>query len=341
MMKNSLFIIFSITIILISLYLAIDAYKIEGFQVGTTGITEICSVTDFSPSCISNINYIDTITKETKTVRAKIDSNYYIDLSNNNMLQKVPYGYVQGFDKTSYVPKSNSAIYETRKIAKDNADIDKKINDLQVGRKQFNANMFSSKEKEIEYLKKQKLSVVDIKDTSSSSYNSDNYDITYHPDPSTLVKNTDESSAGVGKMWIRNTSGNLIAVPYSNVKQTTLYYEPGSYPFGPSSYVPNYEESTLLSKSSNQSNVSSIYGLAVQKKGFCEETNSSVYEREQKCNQINTNACASTTCCVLLGGEKCVAGNGNGPSLKANYSDFLITNRDYYYYQGKCYGNCS
>jgi len=43
---------------------------------------------------------------------------------------------------------------------------------------------------------------------------------------------------------------------------------------------------------------------------------------------------------VLLGGQKCVAGNENGPTMKANYSDFLVLNKDFYYYQGKCYGNC-
>jgi hypothetical protein len=28
-----------------------------------------------------------------------------------------------------------------------------------------------------------------------------------------------------------------------------------------------------------------------------------------------------------------------GPTNKANYGDIYIRNRDYYYYQGKCYGN--
>jgi len=337
-MKNSIFIIFSISIILISLYLAIDAYNIEGLQVGTAGITEICLDGDSNPSCISNVKYIDPVTNVTETVKAKIDSNYYIN--SNNMLQKVPYGYIQGIDKKSYVPKLKSAMFDQVAISEGNKEIDDKIAKLQSDLTKFNKNMFSSKEKEIEYLLKQKSNTVDIAETSNKAYNSDNYDITYHADPSALVKNTDESSAGVGKMWIRDKSGNLIAVPYENAKQTTLYYEPGSYPFGPSSYVPNYEESTLLSKSSNQSNVSSIYGLATQKGGFCQATKTSIHEREQKCNQINHEACASTSCCVLLGGEKCVAGNENGPSVKANYSNFLITNRDYYYYQGKCYGNC-
>jgi hypothetical protein len=334
-MKNIGFIFFSISIILISLYLAIDKRVGEGFQVGTTGITQICTDSDTDASCISNVKYIDAANSETKTVRAKIDSNYYID--SNNMLKMVPYGYIQGPDKRSYIPKTKSAMFEQEANKNLNDDIDKKI--MKITDSNYDKNKFKNKDEDIAYLRLQQTKTIDDDKTSKNTYNSDNYDITYHDDPTTH-KNDDDSNAGVGKMWVRDKYGKLISIPYSNVKNTTLYYETGSYPFGPSSYVPNYEESTLLSKSSNQSNVSSIYGLATQKGGFCEATKSSIYNREQKCNQIDNNTCASTQCCVLLGGEKCVAGNQNGPSIKANYSDFLINNRDYYYYKGKCYGNC-
>ena len=57
-MKNIGFIFFSISIILISLYLAIDKRVGEGFQVGTTGITQICTDSDTDASCISNVKYI-------------------------------------------------------------------------------------------------------------------------------------------------------------------------------------------------------------------------------------------------------------------------------------------
>jgi hypothetical protein len=48
----------------------------------------------------------------------------------------------------------------------------------------------------------------------------------------------------------------------------------------------------------------------------------------------------TTSCCVLLGSSKCVSGNENGPIMKANYSDVFIPNREYYYYNGRCFGNC-
>jgi len=55
---------------------------------------------------------------------------------------------------------------------------------------------------------------------------------------------------------------------------------------------------------------------------------------------------------VLIGGSgdgpaggpaagRCVAGGENGPVMTSYYTDPTIMHRDRYYYQGKCYGNCS
>jgi hypothetical protein len=74
--------------------------------------------------------------------------------------------------------------------------------------------------------------------------------------------------------------------------------------------------------------------------GFCKQLGTDVNAVEQKCNTMDPDVCASTECCALLGGSKCVAGNVNGPLVASNYSDFTIQNRDFYYFQGKCYGNC-
>jgi hypothetical protein len=73
--------------------------------------------------------------------------------------------------------------------------------------------------------------------------------------------------------------------------------------------------------------------------GFCayETDNAKI---EQKCNALNTDVCATTSCCVLVGGKKCSAGNKTGPTLKSVYGDPTVTNKDMYYYMGKCYGNC-
>ena len=68
--------------------------------------------------------------------------------------------------------------------------------------------------------------------TSNKMYNSDNFDITYHPQPP------------VEDVWKLDTNGKLIKVPYYEIKNKT-WYSVGKYP---AIYVPNYEESVLLSK---------------------------------------------------------------------------------------------
>lgn len=58
---------------------------------------------------------------------------------------------------------------------------------------------------------------------------------------------------------------------------------------------------------------------------------------ENSCNGLTNDICKSVSCCVLLNGEKCVAGGSSGPTFKTETNG---TNRniDYYYYQKKCYG---
>ena len=62
---------------------------------------------------------------------------------------------------------------------------------------------------------------------------------------------------------------------------------------------------------------------------------------EESCNNLTNENCNSVSCCVLLNGEKCVAGDADGPTFKTK-TDGSKNNIDFYYYQNKCYGNgCS
>ena len=128
---------------------------------------------------------------------------------------------------------------------------------------------------------------------------------------------------------------------------TVTYNEPGYFRFGPSSYVPNYEDSVYLSRLTNVDWRTPVVDFAAEVGnsgaklgGFCSFHKSSPSQIETECGKLDKNACASTSCCALLGGEKCVAGNESGPTMKSNFSDIYVRNKDHYYYQGKCYGNC-
>ena len=67
---------------------------------------------------------------------------------------------------------------------------------------------------------------------------------------------------------------------------------------------------------------------------FCKSSSSSLKE---SCGKLTKNNCNATTCCVMLNGKKCVAGNQDGPTFKTESGEDI--NIDYYYYQNKCYGN--
>jgi len=58
---------------------------------------------------------------------------------------------------------------------------------------------------------------------------------------------------------------------------------------------------------------------------------------ENSCSGLTSESCKSVSCCVLLNGEKCVAGSKYGPTFKTE-TNGSKRNVDYYYYQKKCYG---
>ena len=267
---------------------------------GTSGII-ICESED--PN-YDNANVCKTVNyydlnKNKVTNRVKLSNRVYLDVS--GFVQQVPYGNKANAQNDGYAPITDTEIYNSAADSSGNT----KTNDIKSG----------------------------------TGYNTNNFDITYHDDP-TAKMNSDDSTAGPGKMWVKDSSGNLVAIPYADVSNTALYYEPGAYRYGPSKYVPNYEESTFLSKLTNEPTTTPIIDAPYLKSGFCEHDKEFPLKIEEKCNSLDANTCSSTSCCVLLGGQKCVAGNSQGPNMKSNYSNFHIKNRDYYYYQGKCYGNC-
>jgi hypothetical protein len=317
---------------------------VESFVTGQTGISQICNLaenpTDYNNRSVCfDVTYNDTTGKPVQ-VRAKIQPGYFIDAS--GYLQVVPYGNVASTDKFSYTPSTKTAAYEKAVISNTNTEINAQITELQqqiASTPKTDTFTLNSLQQKLLNLKQQQINTIDSSKTSNSNYNSDNFNITYHADPTTQTQ-PDESYAGVGKMWV-DISGSLVAVPYSDVSNTTLYNSSGSYTFNPASYVPNYEESVFLSKLTNQPTVAETHNLPTNQNGFCASTQTSAIERDVKCNALDKNVCASTDCCVLLGGEKCVAGNTGGPTNKSHYSDTTVLNKDYYYYRGECFGNCA
>jgi hypothetical protein len=168
---------------------------------------------------------------------------------------------------------------------------------------------------------------------------SNNYDVTFHESPEELQKQNDQYDLSFGEVRVRDQNGNIVIMPYNNVQGNVTYYQPGSFPFGASTYIPKYEDSVYLSRTTQLSTVSP-YASSKKPLGACEANANFPDKQEEYCRTLDKNTCSSTSCCVLLGGSKCVAGNEKGPTYKANYGDHLLRNKDSYYYNGKCYGNC-
>jgi len=71
---------------------------------------------------------------------------------------------------------------------------------------------------------------------------------------------------------------------------------------------------------------------------FCEKYRGSSGSLNDMCSKLTDKNCNSTSCCVLVNGEKCAAGNAEGPTFNTDRNG-KTKNIDYYYYQNKCYGN--
>lgn len=178
-------------------------------------------------------------------------------------------------------------------------------------------------------------------DFNNTSYKdlANDYDINFHQSAEQIMANASASDVKFTQLSVRDQCGNLVQVPYNPLQGTVTYYQPGSFPFGASTYIPKYEDSVYLSRLTNESQAAP-YTPSSGPMGACKMYANLPAKNEEYCRSLDTNTCSATSCCVLLGGSKCVAGNERGPIYKNNYGDYLVRNKDSYYYNGKCYGNC-
>ncbi len=184
-----------------------------------------------------------------------------------------------------------------------------------------------------------------ISKTGKFDYNNDystiqnNIDVQFHDSVEDLKKQNDMYDLSFGSITVLDQTGNLVVLPRSQIQGDITFHRPDAFLFGASTYVPKYEDSVYLSRSSHMPTMAE-YRSAFKTVGFCEEQQRSPFKMEEKCNNLSAETCASTSCCVLLGGAKCVSGSETGPAMKQNYSDLFVRNKDYYTHMGKCYGNC-
>ena len=152
---------------------------------------------------------------------------------------------------------------------------------------------------------------------------------------------TDPASDAAGVAFVAGPDGKMVALkPTGDLGAGQTYYQPGTYKFGSATYVPSYEDSVYLSKTTGQSSTSSYLDPATMKGGACSYYKDQPEKLEEMCLAVDKNNCGAMSCCVLLGGSKCVSGDALGPRNKLNYGDITLRDKDDYFHDGKCYGNC-
>jgi len=85
-------------------------------------------------------------------------------------------------------------------------------------------------------------------DGTDTKYNNNNYDITYHDSPEDIQKQGGLFDASFGTVMVIDPCGNKLLIPYNPAQSLPIYYTPGTYKYGSSTYVPSYEDSVYLSK---------------------------------------------------------------------------------------------
>jgi hypothetical protein len=71
---------------------------------------------------------------------------------------------------------------------------------------------------------------------------------------------------------------------------------------------------------------------------FCEVHKGSGVKLDESCGKLTRGNCNDTSCCVWTSNQKCAAGGVDGPTFNTD-TNGLTEQLDYYYFQGKCYGN--
>lgn len=243
---------------------------------------------------------------------------------NTSQMEPIPYGYTLSFDKNSLVPTPGLGPYNemikrgTVSIPTDSAGNKLaipagfiKINDSTMARIPVNISIS-------EY--------INTINSSLTGYDANNLDAVYHEDGNWEYDRGSSDLSTGGRVYYETTGS-------------------GSGSRRSSPYVPTYEDSIYYSTIDGKTYITPEIGREITPPeisgGFCSAYASLPNKLEEACSKTDNKSCGSTTCCVLVGGTRCMAGNETGPKNTAIYSDLTLLNKDYYYYQGKCYGNCN
>jgi hypothetical protein len=83
---------------------------------------------------------------------------------------------------------------------------------------------------------------------NSPYYDPNNYDVQYH----TSYDGSNNSELKESGIWVKNQAGNLEFLRWTDVPKYSTYYKPGAFKYGPSNYVPSYEDTVYFREFSDK-----------------------------------------------------------------------------------------
>ena len=146
----------------------------------------------------------------------KIPDGYY--KINDKQMKKVPYGFKVNDTKTGVLPITQAAYWSESYKKEDDNQL---LGNINISNQKIDEN---------------------------TKYKYDNYDVKYHDSVDDIQKQKGLYDASFGSIIVFDPCGNKIFLPYTPAQGSFTYYMPGAYIYGASTYVPNYEDSVYLSK---------------------------------------------------------------------------------------------
>ena len=89
-----------------------------------------------------------------------------------------------------------------------------------------------------------------------------------------------------------STNPYYIKISKTNVQGDINYYDPTTFRFGAATYVPNYEDSVYLSRTTGQSTVGEILNPAYMLGGVCSYYKGQPDQLEEACQKLDKNTCS-------------------------------------------------
>jgi hypothetical protein len=136
-------------------------------------------------------------------------------------MKKIPYGYTTNVEKNELLPNTQTAFW---------------VNEV---KKNISGN-----------------SVTDGSTIENSKYNAGNYDFSYHDSLASIKSQSGVYGTDFGTTIVVDSCGNKILIPYNEWQGHSIYYKPGSYKYGASTYIPSYEDSVYFGKKNYYGNTS-------------------------------------------------------------------------------------